>query len=427
MRVDITSRPVVIPLGLIWVAALAAGLVGVVQRLLTGHELADYTSSIPWGLWVSAYVYLVGLSAGSFLLSAMIYVFGFRKLEPIGKLALFTALVSLVAALFTIWLDLGHMDRFYYVFTRGNPLSMMAWMVWLYTAYSIVLAVEFWFAIRGDLVELSAESGFRGRMASLLLGRFGRAFGGGQRLALVDPYDRTADMRVVRTLGAIGVPLAIAFHGGVGALFGVVGAREFWNAPLYPLMFIVGALASGGGLLTFVAAFFWPDRESKEHRDMVTFLGQITLGLLAVYLIMVWAEYSITWYADIPAGSEVLYQVLGGPYPWVFWVFQIGLGAALPIFIMTLRPKSVPWIGIASFLIAACFLATRLNVVIPGLIEPQLQGLDTAYVEERLSYTYFPSVMEWLVLIFIGAFATGLFFAGFRMLPLIGSRKEVSS
>src|SRR3990167_2892250 len=134
MQIDITSKRVAVPLGLVWFAALAAGLVGIVLRLTTGHELADYTSSIPWGLWVATYIYLVGLSAGSFLLSALIYVFGLRRLEPIGKLALFTALVALLAALLTIWLDIGHMERFYLIFTRGNPLSMMAWMVWLYTA-----------------------------------------------------------------------------------------------------------------------------------------------------------------------------------------------------------------------------------------------------------------------------------------------------
>jgi molybdopterin-containing oxidoreductase family membrane subunit len=233
-------------------------------------------------------------------------------------------------------------------------------------------------------------------------------------------------MRVVRLLGAIGVPLAIAFHGGVGALFGVVGARGFWNAPLYPLLFIVGALLSGGGLLTFITAFFWPDRGSKEHRGMVTYLGQITLGLLAVYLIMVWAEYSITWYSDIPAASRPLYQVLGGPYPWVFWVFQVGLGAVVPIAMMTVRPNSVPWVGIASFLIAATFLATRLNIVIPGLVEPQLAGLETAYTDSRLSFDYFPSLMEWLVFIFILAFGSGLFYAGFRALPLIDRGKEVA-
>jgi Ni/Fe-hydrogenase subunit HybB-like protein len=48
-------------------------------------------------------------------------------------------------------------------------------------------------------------------------------------------------------------------------------------------------------------------------------------------------------------------------------------------------------------------------------------------VEGRLSFDYFPSLMEWLVLIFVGAFATGLFYAGFRLLPIIGKGKEVSS
>ena len=427
MRVEISQKNLAIPLGIVWLAALAVGLVGVSQRLLSGHELANYTSSIPWGLWVAAYVYFVGLSAGSFLLSALIYVFGLRRLEPIGKLALFTALVSLLAALLTIWLDIGHMERFYYVFSRGNPVSMMAWMVWLYTAYFVVLSIEFWFAMRADLMEVAGEPGIQGRLASLLLGQFGRAFGPTPLVARSDPHNRDADMRVVRVLGAIGVPLAIAFHGGVGALFGVVGARGFWNAPLYPLLFIVGALVSGGGLLTFITAFFLPNRGSKEHRDMVTYLGQITLGLLAVYLIMVWAEFSITWYADIPAESEPLYQVLGGPYPWVFWVFQVVLGAVVPIAMMTMRPRSVAWVGGAAFLIAATFLATRLNIVIPGLVEPQLEGLDTAYTDSRLSYDYFPSLMEWLVLIFIGALATGLFYAGYRSLPLLGGRKEVSS
>src|SRR3990172_2725303 len=427
MRVEISQRNLAIPLGIVWLAALAVGLVGVSQRLLSGHELSNYTSSIPWGLWVAAYVYFVGLSAGSFLLSALIYVFGLRRLEPIGKLALFTALVALIAALLTIWLDIGKMERFYYIFTRGNPVSMMAWMVWLYTAYFIVLSIEFWFAIRADLVEVAGEPGIRGRLASLLLGRLGEAFGGRPLLPLAKRHDREKDMRVVRVLGAIGVPLAIAFHGGVGGLLGVVEARGFWNAPLYPLLFIVGALVAGGGLLTFITAFLWPDRGSKEHRDMVTYLGQITLGLLAVYLIMVWAEYSITWYSDIPAESEPLYQVLGGPYPWVFWVFQVALGAVVPIAMMTMRPRSVFWVGGAAFLIAATFLATRLNIVIPGLIEPQLEGLDTAYTDSRLSYDYFPSLMEWLGVIFIGSFSRGLFYAGFRSLPLVGGRKEVQS
>ncbi len=63
---------------------------------------------------------------------------------------------------------------------------------------------------------------------------------------------------------------------------------------------------------------------------------------------------------------------------------------------------------------------------IPSLIEPQLEGLETAYQEAHLGYQYLPSVMKWLVLIFIGSFASSLFLVGLRSLPVIGGRKEVS-
>src|SRR3972149_3415147 len=71
MRVDFTSRQVAIPLGLVWLAALAVGLVGVAQRFLTGHEQADYGSYIPWGVWVGMYIFLAGLSAGLFLIASL--------------------------------------------------------------------------------------------------------------------------------------------------------------------------------------------------------------------------------------------------------------------------------------------------------------------------------------------------------------------
>jgi len=403
-----------IPAGVVWLVALAAGTVGVVLRLTTGDELAGYTSSIPWGLWVALYVNFISVSAGTFLISALVYVFGMQSLARVGKLALFTALVSLVTALIFIWFDLGHMERFWEVYSRGNPMSMMAWMVWLYTAYFALLVVELWFAIRADLVEWSRRSGLQGLVASFLT--FGRTDVSDEALA--------RDHQALRVLGAIGVPLAIAFHGGVGALFGVVGARGFWNAPIYPVMFIVAALTSGGALLTFVVAFFWPRRQTSEHRELVNILAMITLGLLAIYLVLLWAEYSITWYADIPASAKPLYQVLGGPYPWVFWLFTVALGGVIPIALFVLnRGRSSALAGLASGFIVLGFVGNRLNVVIPGFVVPQLEGLDKAFIDSRLSYHYFPSVMEWLVVIFVAAVAVGIFYAGYRLLPLVTDKE----
>jgi molybdopterin-containing oxidoreductase family membrane subunit len=287
-------------------------------------------------------------------------------------------------------------------------------MVWLYTAYFVLLVVELWFAMRADLVEWSRRSGLQSLVASFLA--FGRTDVSEEALA--------RDHRALRVLGAIGVPLAIAFHGGVGALFGVVGARGFWNAPLYPVMFIVAALTSGGALLTFVVAFFWPRRQTSEHRELVNVLAMITLGLLAIYLVLLWAEFSITWYADIPASAKPLYQVLGGPYPWVFWLFTVALGGVIPIALFVLnRGRSSALAGLASGFIVLGFVGNRLNVVIPGFVVPQLEGLDKAYIDSRLSYDYFPSVMEWLVVVFVAAVAVGIFYAGYRLLPLVTDKE----
>ena len=90
---------------------------------------------------------------------------------------------------------------------------------------------------------------------------------------------RQQDEKVVKVLGAIGIPLAILFHGGVGALFGVISARPAWNSGLFPLLFLVSALVSGGGLLTAIYAFLAPNRGSEAHRSLVVDLGKLILGL----------------------------------------------------------------------------------------------------------------------------------------------------
>jgi molybdopterin-containing oxidoreductase family membrane subunit len=398
---------------ILWAVAITLGSIGVYQRLAYGHQLTAYGSYITWGLWVALYIYFIGLSAGAFLLSTLVYVFGVKRLEPIGKLALFTALCSLVAALLCIWFDLGHMERFYKVFTSFAWQSLMAWMVWMYTAYFLLLVVELWFALRADLAAWSKRTDLPGKIARLLsLGKTDTSAAALER-----------DAKVLKVLGTIGVPLATAFHGGVGALFGVIGARAAWHSALYPILFLLGALASGGALLTFIVAFFWPDKGSKEHRDLTITLGQLTLALLALDLLTEWAEFSIHTYVAIPAAADAYKLILFGPYWWVFWIVHLGLGVLVPVAILILRGRQVAWIGAAAFLVASSFVSARLNIVIPALAVPGLRGLERAYFDPRLSFHYFPSLMEWLVGLFALTLAVGLFYVGYKVLPIVETRE----
>lgn len=394
------------------VAGFVVGSYGLWDRLVNGHTSANYGSYVPWGLWVAQYIYFIGLSAGAFLLSTLVYVFNVRRLEKVGKLALLTALVTLFGAMFSIWLDLGHPARAWKLLFQTNFGSVMGWMLWFYTAYFILLLLEFWLAMRGDLAARASTN----RLARFLT--FGRTETTEESL--------NKDRKLLRILGSIGVPLAVAFHGGVGALFGVVGSRPFWNSGLTPITFLVGALLSGGALLTFLVAVFGPDRGSEEHRGLVILLGRIVLGLLAFDLLLEFAEYSITFYASIPAHVDALRLVLFGDFWWTFWLVHLALGVVIPAVLLVFQRRSVFAIGAAAALVAFTFLSVRLNIVIPALAIPELEGLETAFTGPGLNFAYFPSITEWLFSVWVASLAALVFVAALQLLPIITQRKEAS-
>jgi protein NrfD len=391
------------------VAMLAVGVIGMYWRITAGHTMANYGELIVWGLWVAMYIYFIGLSAGAFLISSLVYVFGVERFRPIARLALFTALVSLLMALLNIWFDIGHMGRFFEVYTRPNLFSMMAWMVWLYTAYFVLLLFELWFESRQDLIQWGQKAGFSGTLSRLL------ALGSGE----VSDAARQRDEKVVKILGAIGVPLAILFHGGVGALFGVISARPAWNSGLFPLLFLVSALVSGGGLLTAIYAFLAPNRGGEAHRRLVADLGKLILGLTLLDILFTFAEYSIAMYGAIPNEVSPLLKTMTGPFWYVFWIGQVGLGMVIPVVLLAWkRTRQTPvWIGLAGVSIVLAFVSVRLNIVIPPLSVPELQGLEQAVPSLRMSMTYVPSLMEWFLSIGIIGLGMALFALGYNLLP----------
>ncbi len=398
---------------LLWLVAIVGflvGLYGVYDRVAFGHINANYGSYVPWGLWVAAYSFLIGLSAGAFLLSTLVYVFGIKRLEPVGKLALFTSLVTLGVALLSIVIDLGKPERALSMFTRTNVGSVMGWMNWLYSLYFVLLLVELWFALRSDFIAWSARPGVAGSLARTL--SFGKKDTSESAVA--------GDRRALKILGALGIVLAIAFSGGGGALFGAVGARPYWNTGFTPILFLAGGLLSGTALLTFIALVF------ANERDTVVLLGRIVLGLLAVDVLFEFAEFSIGLYASIPAEAASLRIVLFGPYAWVFWGVHVGLGIVLPALMLILRGKSPVWAGLAGLLIAFTFISVRLNIVIPGLAVPELEGLANAFTGPGLTFDYFPSLTEWLTQVWIVSAGLLAFLIGYRVLPLApGNAREV--
>jgi molybdopterin-containing oxidoreductase family membrane subunit len=395
------------------------GAVATVVRFSEGLSATRLGSTVTWGLWVALYIYYIGLSAGSFLLSTLVYVFGAKRFEPIGRMAIWQALTCLIIGLYFIFLDLGHPGRFWTVYVNQNWKSVLAWEIQFYGLYIVLLCAELYLLLRADLVSAAAgAAGWRKRLYRMA------------SLGSKDASERTRarDHRWIRRLAILGIPIAIGVHGGTGAIFAVVKARPYWYSALFPVVFIVSALASGGALLLFVRAMFIRSTDPEDNKRLVA-LGRMTGGILIFDLFLLAVEFLVGMYGEIPDHVRTFRQIATGPFWWVFWVVQLGLGAVLPLALL-FHPRAGQhraWLGLAGLLIVAGIFGVRLNIVIPPFVTPPFESLPEVFHSARFATEYFPNWMEWGAS--VGAIAAGtlLFAAGVYALPMLPCPPQGSS
>lgn len=395
----VRERPIVGVLGVAWLVALAFGGLGLYQLLTLGHESTGTGSYMAWGLWVALYIFFVEMAAGMHILSSLATVFEWKPFARIARLAVFASLISLVAGLSFIWIDLGHPERMWELIWMNQPTSPMAVLAWVYLVFFVLMLTQLAVVTR-----------------SSWLPALGRFYG---------PQDAEADRRLSRTLGLIGIPLAIAVSSGVGSLVGAPGARIFWQVGLYPVNFLATALATGAAMLALMTVLLLP-RDDPERPSLIVILRWMVLvGVVAEFL-FTFFDYFISLYGGVPANVDAVQAIISGPYGWSFWILQAAIGIVLPFLVLVNRRLSIQpfWLGLAGLMVLVGFVAVRLNALIPAFAVPQFEGLEEAFFEPRLSFEYFPSVTEWLVAILIPAVLLGAFYVGYRVLPLVGRDLE---
>lgn len=402
-------------------AAMGVGVLG--YRLAEGMQVTSLTTSISWGMWVSAYIYFVGLSAGSFLLSTMIYVFGMKQFEKVGRMALLSAFFSLTAALLFVWVDLGHPWRAWRIFFEPHWTSVMTIESWLYLVYMFIIVAELWLLMRADLARMGAETpGLKGALYQWLALGYDLPQG-------AEEAEESAKWtrRWVTTLGILGVPTAIGVHGGTGAIFAVAIARPYWFSPLLPIIFLVSALVSGTALVLFIYAFF--GKRDAGYRGLLEGLGGLLLLFIAIDVVLLMFDALISLYGQLPDHADAWKAIVTGKYAFVFWIGQVGMAALVPIFLVGFGRARLPpaWLGVAGLSTVLGIVAVRLNIVIPGFVVPELKGLDTAFIDSRLAYNYFPSAWEWLSTIGLVAVVVLAFSLAYEFLPLYEREEETGA
>ena len=201
--------------------------------------------------------------------------------------------------------------------------------------------------------------------------------------------------------------------------------RSFWNSGILPIRFLFSAFLSGMGLVAFAAVLFrrWP--ADAEDQAAGRFLRLALLGLLALNIVLEFAEISVALYAGLPSVVEAYRLVMFGQYWWVFWIVQLTMGLVLPILLLGSPLGARPaWLGLAGLLIAIGYAGTKQNLVLPGLAIPEFRTLPEAFVHPRLTVTYFPSATEWYLAIGVVGAAALAFVVAIEVLPFLKNHEE---
>jgi len=108
-------------------------------------------------------------------------------------------------------------------------------------------------------------------------------------------------------------------------------------------------------------------------------------------------------YPGASSGADAVRDVLGGRHSWSLWLVHVALGVALPVGILSRRDASPRAIIAAMALVVLGFIPVPLNVIVPQLAHPEFASLLDAYTGPGLEFGYFPSLLEWLVSLWVVA------------------------
>jgi Ni/Fe-hydrogenase subunit HybB-like protein len=387
--------------GLIGVLILI-GLVSAFFVFKDGLVLTNLTNAIPWGLWITIDLSSIALGAGAFTLSAVVYIFGLKRFNPIVRLSVLVGLIGYSSALLTLVMDIGRPDRFWHPWVYWNVHSVLWEITWCITLYLTIMLVEF--------LPVIAESPLMARWPALK--RIGHTL-----------------HKAAPALAVAGLLISLLHQSSLGATYGIIKARPIWFKPSMPIMFIVSAIAVGPAV-TMAAAFVleWiTKRATIAHellRDVARFSG---IGLLVYAYIKFWDLAAVTYYGSTP-GSEHAFELLNQatPYGFGFWVGEIILGILIPVlfFLVPRFRRNPTYLVLGAVFAAIGIVVNRWNVTVSGLTVPVSYSPGAEYILPAQSYG--PSLVEWGVSLGVIGYVGLALTLGVLFLPLFKTGSQAT-
>jgi molybdopterin-containing oxidoreductase family membrane subunit len=385
---------------------LGCGVLAWAFQIWTGMGAAGKRTPQMWAMYITTFVFWIGIGHAGTLISAILYLFRakwrtsiYRGAEAMTVFAVMTAgLFPLIHAgrmWFAYWLTPYPNQRYLW----PNFKSPLVWDVFAISTYLTISVVFFLVGLVPDVAALRDQStGIKKKIYAVIsLGWEGS-----------DSQWRHY-RRAYGLLAALATPLVLSVHSVVSFDF-AMALVPGWHSTLFAPFFVDGAIFSGFAMVLLLMLpmrylFNWYDYITDKHLDA---MGKLILVTSLVLTYFYACEAFTSWYSGEHFERASLFYRATRQYAWAFWL-QYFCNSLVPIVLFWKKARThVVTLYIVSLFVLVGMWFERFNIIVLGLgfdFYPYTWG------------TYYPTLTDSTII--VGSFAWFLLlFLGFiRVLP----------
>jgi molybdopterin-containing oxidoreductase family membrane subunit len=293
------------------------GVVTFVLELKNGLGIAGYNPPVMWLVYITNFVFWVGIGHAGTLISAILYLFRspwrtvvYRATEAMTVFAVMTA------GLFPI-VHIGRQWFFYWLLPYPNQRflwpNFKSPLIWDVFAIGTYLTVSTTFLVVGLVPDIAAVRDKVGGWRSKVYAMFAIGWKG------TDNQWRHYS-RAYLYLAALATPLVLSVHSVVSWDF-AMSIVPGWHGTIFAPYFVAGAIYSGIGM---VFTLLIPLRKALKLEHMITEyhfeqLAKLTLLTGSILFYAYAMEYFVAWYSGNTFEQTTFFRRALGPQWWAGW------------------------------------------------------------------------------------------------------------
>lgn len=367
-----------------------------------GLGVTGLNSPIFWGVYITNFVFFIGVSHAGTLISAILRISKAEWRRTITRSAEVITVLVLFFGLGNILIDLGRIDRVWQVMTHGRFQSPLLWDVVSLTTYLTASSVYLFLPLIPDIALLRDQMppGFRKNLYEVLsLGWVGTE----KQIHYLE--------KGIAVMAVTVLPIAVSVHTVVSYVFSMT-VQPMWHSSIFGPYFVAGAIFSGiAGIIVAMAVLRKIYHLEGYFREVhFNYLGILLLVMTCLWLYFTFCEYITVFYGAEPDEIKVFMEKFTGKYAPHFWIMVITCFVIPFTILVNSRTRTVTGTVIASISVNIGMWLERFTIVVPTLMHP------------RLPYevgTYSASWVEWAILIGCFALFTMIYMVFTKLFPIV--------